>query len=90
MIRIIFYISLPLFLISCSTNDKELEKGWWKYGEGYHIGDVLDFKKHKLSNDTIFINDKPRALLIRHENFISKRIVIKSLESDETGTYHNK
>lgn len=79
-----------MFLISCSTNDKGLEKGWWKYGEGYHISDVLDFKRHKLSNDTIFINDKPRALLIRQENFISKKIVIKSLVSDETGTYHNK
>lgn len=89
MARLIFYISLPLFLISCSTNDKELEKGWWKYEEGYNIGDVLDFKRHKLSNDTIFINDKPRALLIRYENFISKRLIIKSLESDETGTYNN-
>jgi len=37
------------------TNDKELEKGWWKYGEGYHIGGILDFKRHKLSYDTIFI-----------------------------------
>lgn len=90
MIRIILYISLPLFLVSCSTNDMDLKKGWWKYGEGYHIGDVIDFKSHKISNDTIFINDKPKALLISQENFISRKIVIKSLESDETGTYHNK
>jgi len=90
LIRTILYLTLLLILISCSTNEKSLHNGTWKYGEGYHIGDVIDFKKHQLSNDTIFINDKPEALLIKQEHFISRKIIIKSLVSDETGIYHNK
>ncbi len=34
-------ILLLLIFASCNSKDKELKSGWWKYGDGFHLGDVL-------------------------------------------------
>ncbi|WP_438423744.1 hypothetical protein [Aquimarina macrocephali] len=82
-----------IFLTSCLSN-KELKEGWWKYGDGYHIGDVISFERYNLVNDTLYLKDIPKALLISQEEsvfgFTSRKIVIKDLKSNETGTYYQK
>lgn len=79
-------------LISCSLNDKQLKESWWKYGDGFHIGDVINFEKHQVINDTIFLDNIPKAILINKEGsilgFTDRTIIVKDLLSDETGTYY--
>jgi hypothetical protein len=47
-----------------------------------------------LSNDTIYKNGIPKAILIdkidSHLNLTSRKIIIQSLSSNEKGTYHQK
>ncbi len=87
-------IILIIVFSSCSFSDNELKNGWWKYGDGYHIGDVLDFNSFTLSNDTIYRNSVPKAILINridsYFNLTSRKIIIQSLSSNEKGTYHQK
>jgi len=87
-------IILLILISSCSFSDTDLKNGWWKYGNGYHIGDVLDFNTLTFSNDTIYTNGIPRAILIdrvdSYFNLTSRKIIIQSLSSNEKGTYHQK
>jgi len=92
--RIYILICLVSFS-SCSLSDAELKESWWKHCGDYHIGDVLDFQNvHKLRNDTIYFNNIPKATIISTTESIfratDRKIMIKSLESNEVGTYCQK
>jgi len=74
------------------TNEK-IKKHWWKYGEGFHIGDVLVLDNKNLINDTIFINDKPTAIIVDKVYGLigaDNKIIIRSVWTNEKGTYHEK
>ncbi len=96
MKRIVFSGLIAYLLISCKFNNKELKESWWKFGEGYYIGDVLNFNNENLiiKNDTLFLNNKPKAIIITQTEsflgFTDRSIIIKSLESNEKGTYFQK
>ncbi|WP_299887135.1 hypothetical protein [uncultured Lacinutrix sp.] len=93
MIKKLICILTLIFLTSC-LNNKELREGWWKYGDGYHIGDVISFERYNLINNTLYLENIPKALLISKEEsvfgFTSRKIVIKDLESNKRGTYYQK
>lgn len=91
MIKKICIVQLFFLFISCSLNKKEANESWWKYNNGYYLGDVLILNEESLIRDTIYINNTPKAFLLEEKNavlwFIDKKIIIKSIESDETGVY---
>lgn len=91
MKRIVFSGVIAYLLISCKFKNKELKESWWKFGEGYYIGDVLNLI---IKNDTLLLNNKPKAIIITQTEsflgFTDRSIIIKSLESNEKGTYFQK
>lgn len=85
---------IALCLFSCSeTNEKIVTSHQWKYGEGYRIGDWLEFSSsvYTYSNDTIFKNGKPAASTAEIKTHYGKyRLHIKSLHGNEIGLYFEK
>lgn len=71
------------------TNE-EIENYQWKYGEGYHIGDVLLLDNHNLKGDTIYKDDKPVAVITNSGGMFweSPDLEIKDLKTEQSGTYH--
>lgn len=85
---LLYAILLMLSFSSCNSKEKELKTGWWKYGQGFHLGDdVLILKDSNLRNDTILIGQKPVAIIL---SVSSHEIKIASIPSGETGIYFHK
>lgn len=96
------YISIFLFFVlitgtsSCSNNGIYFDEGKvFKYSEGYHIGDIIDFYNSSIiiNNDTIYINETPVALLLKIENrwLIGDKVLhIQQLNGNEKGRYIEK
>jgi hypothetical protein len=60
----VFLIGLVLTMFSCKTKVERIKSSSWKYQDGYHIGDVIEFEtKHFVIDDScrIFINGKYSA-----------------------------
>ena len=95
-IKPISFLTLFLFIFSCKNQDEQLKDvGFWKYSEGFNIGDIIDFNSNlnKVGNDTIYRNGVPLARFLEVENrFFSgdKVLYIQSLTSDEAGVYVSK
>ena len=90
-------ILIIILISSCRISNEKINEGWWKYGSGAHIGDVIDFKSCQVKNDTIFRNSIPKGIIIPSvlsytESLFSghKRLRIKSIETKEIGIYHQK
>ena len=93
-----------VLLSSCSFSDEELKKGWWKYGSGAHIGDVINFNHDTFSNDTIYRGEEAIAVIVDREEslfgissrkifielLIERRAYIESEYDPEIGVYHQK
>jgi len=79
----IYTILFFIFLVSCSVSDEDLKKGWWKYGGGQNIGDILTFNDSTISNDTIYKNKIAIGFIVDREESIfgitSRKIFIRSL-----------
>jgi len=87
-LRVQIYVILLMISIGCNNNYNDIEIGWWKYGDGYHIGDALRFDDfYNVSNDTIFRNKKAIATI---QFYTNRRMTIKSLNTGEKGIYHHK
>jgi len=71
-------------------SNEEIKNLQWKYGEGYHIGDVLLLDDHNLKGDTIYKDDKPIAVIMKSGDMFweSPDLVIKDIKTGKTGTYH--
>ena len=83
-----------LFLQSCSLDEQQLKKGWWKYGEGYHLGDVVDFNNgFSINGDTVLQNGQRVGIIIRKTKGLfgdDNEIEITSLDKKKSGIYHQK
>lgn len=83
-------------MTSCQNRENELQEvGFWKYSDGFYIGDVLDFNKsvNHLNQDTIYQNDTPKAILVNIETRIlsgDKCLHIKDPVTSKKGTYVSK
>ncbi len=73
-----------------------IKKHAWKYMEGYHIGDWIQFDNNgifDLTHDTIFKVNVPVAKIQNSTHgFLgtSGKLIIKSLVTNEIGTYTEK
>ena len=91
--RLSLIVFTILLFYSCSLTDNDLKEGWWKYGEGYHIEDVLDFKKnYTVNRDTLLQNGKKVGIIIGRTKSLLKdnRIEISSLDNNQSGFYYQK
>lgn len=83
-----------LLLTGCGRPDNEkIKNSWWKYGSGYHIGDALRFDDNNLKGDTIYKNEKPVAVITYCGKGLFRNsfsLEIESIETGESGTYHDK
>lgn len=90
-----FLFSLTcLFLPACSLSEQKLKTGWWKYGEGYHLGDVVDFNKgFSINGDTVLQNGHRVGIITRKTKGMfgnDDEIEITSLDKKQSGVYHQK
>lgn len=88
-----------LLLVQCSSTEHkrsiDVEKYQWKYGEGLHAGDWLDFtgEVYEIRNDTIYERGSAIAIIseIRKGNFgDDTEMEIVSVDGTEKGIYHKK
>ncbi len=76
-----------LFLIGCNVSIDEVKEKKWKYQDGYHIGDIIDFShsnKFRLEqNGELYVFNEFTAKLIDKN---TRKIRIES-KSKEIGIY---
>lgn len=94
LLRFFLIASTCLLLIGCSLNEQQLKTGWWKYGEGYYLGDVVDFNKgFAIHGDTVLQNGQRVGIIIRKTKGIfggDNEIEITSIDKKQSGVYHQK
>ncbi len=85
-----------LLLPSCTTLSPEhIKDHQWLYGEGYRIGDQLQFdnKNFSFNGDTILKRNVPVAVVVMTSGDLigsNNIITIQSLATGEEGMYHEK
>ncbi len=70
-----------------------MKESWWKYEEGYWIGDEITFTDSNLVNDTINMGNLGKARIIKRVKYFignNNKIVIQSLSGNELGYYVQK
>jgi len=80
---------MAIFFVSCK-NEKSINRKW-KYQQGYHLGDWLDFEKNiSISNDTIYQKDSALAKFSKIEpGYFGNptKLQITDLKTKKTGIY---
>ena len=89
MLRSFIHVLFIFFLCNCNRVDKTVKHGFWKYKNGFSIGDPGDIfnfysEPYKISNDTIFHSNIAKAVVLKTENGL---LLLKSVATGETGTY---
>lgn len=95
------FLLFSLLLIGCTVdtdrNDikSHVMEHEWKYGEGFHIGDWLDFSIniYKIKGDTILRGDSAIAIVKKIEiggPGNDDELYIISMQRGEWGMYHSK
>ena len=89
-------MALPFLLISCTTlTNDHIGNHQWYHGEGYNIGDRLQFdnKKYTIREDTILRSELPVAVVVYSSGDLlgnNNNITIQSLATGEEGLYHEQ
>ena len=76
-------------------SDQLIQKSWWKVGEPIGFPDVLAFdqvKRYYLQNDTIFIANTARAIILKREFriFADHKLTLKNINNQQVGNYYQK
>jgi|SRR5687767_9535789 hypothetical protein len=93
---ILSILALPCLLFSCTTlTTDHIEKHQWFHGDGYNIGDRLQFdnKTYTIRADTILRRDMPVAVVVYSSGDLlgsNNDIIIQSLATGEEGKYHEQ
>lgn len=94
VVRVLLKKAMVLLLFSAcnSRGDSLTTTRFWKYSDGFAIGDVLDFNQANLTSrgDTIFKNDRAMARVLRIENrwITADRVLhIESMHDKKIGRY---
>jgi hypothetical protein len=89
-------LSLPLLIFSCtSLSNDHIQGHQWLYGQGYRIGDKLQFdnKTYRIESDTILKSNLPIAVVVMTSGDLlgnNNDITIQSLATGEEGLYHEQ
>ena len=93
--KYLFLLIFSIFISACTFDNNHIKKYNWLYGEGYYIGDWIDFKTnlYQINKDTIYKNKQAVAFvyatkirLLHADNLM----VIQSLDKKEKGIYFEK
>ncbi|PZR19405.1 MAG: hypothetical protein DI539_14120 [Flavobacterium psychrophilum] len=95
MYKTVFLLITLMFIISCQNSNSEIVKDrQWKGGP--LLGDWITFSENKneglyVSNDTIYKNGKPEAIITSVTYEIDHYVMnISSLDGKQKGTYFDK
>jgi len=88
-------LSIPLFTCCTTLSPDHIKGHQWLYGEGYRLGDKLQFdnKTFSVNGDTILRSNLPVALVVMTSGDLlgsNNDITIQSLATGEEGLYHEK
>lgn len=84
------FISFLITITACSLSKPEIEDLTWKYNDGYYAGDIFTFKYLNYDNDTAYINDSIKVIILestKANSFQRERLTIRSLKTGEIGYY---
>jgi hypothetical protein len=92
---ILTILSIPLFTCCTTLSPEHIKDHQWLYGEGYRIGDKLQFdnKTFSVNGDTILRSNLPVAVVVMTSGDLlgsNNDITIQSLATGEEGLYHEK
>jgi hypothetical protein len=92
---ILTILSIPLFTCCTTLSPEHIKDHQWLYGEGYRIGDKLQFdnKTFSVNGDTILKSNLPVAVVVMTSGDLlgsNNDITIQSLATGEEGLYHEK
>ena len=87
--------SVLLFLMKYKLSNQLIQNSWWKVGEPIGLPDVLAFDKingNYLKNDTIFIANKARAIILTRgfRIFADHKLTLKNIDNQQVGNYYQK
>jgi hypothetical protein len=86
---------IPLLPCCTTLSPEHIKDHQWLYGEGYRIGDKLQFdnKTFSFNGDTILKSNLPIAVIVMTSGDLlgnNNDITIQSLATGEEGLYHEK
>ena len=92
--KFILCFCIAVMTISCTDKESFVENKNWKYSNGYWFGDFIFFEKKtsRIFNDTLFINEKPFAIIDKIEKrfFADNILNLRSLTENKIGRYCEK
>lgn len=89
-IRTITTLLLSAVFLGCAPSKKEIVKYAWKYDNGYHIGDWIEFNDtlYRLDNDLNIYRNGSKVAVITAAN--DHEMTIEADSTKEKGRYVNK
>jgi hypothetical protein len=94
-LSILCILCIPLLPCCTTLSPEHIKDHQWLYGEGYRIGDKLQFdnKNFTFDGDTILKRNIPVAVVVMTSGDLlgsNNIITIQSLATGEEGMYHEK
>ena len=94
-VTLLTVVSLPLVTCCTTLSPEHIRDHQWLYGQGYRIGDQLQFdnKTYSFNGDTILKSNLPIAVIVMSSGDLlgnNNDITIQSLATGEEGIYHEK
>ena len=94
--RTFSYFMLTAFLLlflACKNGNALKEAKFWKYSEGFYVGDFLDFNQKDIvvKNDTLYRRHSVIALVGNIDSRLGDKVLqLKDPKTGTTGTYVSK
>jgi hypothetical protein len=94
-LTILSLLSISLLPHCTTLSPDHIKNHQWLYGQGYRIGDKLQFdnKSYSVRGDTILKSDLPVAVVVMTSGDLignNNIITIQSLATGEEGMYHEQ
>lgn len=86
--NVTYLLAILLLIVSCEMSPRDITSTEWKWGNGYHIGDVLIIDAEDLKGDTLY----GTTIIYKSEwrVFADDIIYLRSLQTGDSGVYFGK